>query len=71
MYDVENVNTLLNYKTTYYRQYGVNKTGHIMLKPFFAHAPWAFVWLLHLYGGSLGSYLPIPLENELFKISQT
>ena len=30
-----------------------------------------FVWLLDLYGGSLGSYLPIPLENELFKISQT
>ena len=23
-----------------------------------------FVWLLDLYGGSLGSYLPIPLENK-------
>ena len=38
-----------------------------MLKPFFAHAPQAFVWHLHLYGGNLASYLPIPLE----KISQT
>ena len=36
-----------------------------------AHAPRVFVWLLDLYGGSFGSYLPIPLENELFKISQT
>ena len=37
----------------------------------FEHAPQAFVWLLNLYGGSFGSYLSIPLENELFKISQT
>ena len=58
-------------KTTYYRQYGINKMGHIMLKPFFAHAAWSFVWLLDLYGGSLGSYLAIPLENEFLKISQT
>ena len=42
-----------------------------MLKPFFAHAPQAFVWLLDLYGGSLDSYLAIPLENEFLKISQT
>ena len=28
-------------------------------------------WLLDLYGGSLGSYLAIPLENEFLKISQT
>ena len=39
-------------------QCGINKTGHKMLKPFSAHAPRAFVWLLDLYGGSLGSYLP-------------
>ena len=60
---------LLSYKTTNYRQYDVNKIGHIMSRPFFAHAPPAFIWLLNLYGGSLGSYLAIPLENKL-KISQ-
>ena len=43
----------------------------LMLKPFFAHALWVFVWLLDPYGGSLGSYLPIPLENEFLKISET
>ena len=37
----------------------------------FTHAPRAFAWLLDLYGGSLGSYLPIPLGNKLLKISQT
>ena len=37
----------------------------------FTHAPRAFVWLLDLYGGSFVLYLPIPLENELYKISQT
>ena len=26
-----------------------------------------FVWLLDLYGGSLGSYLPIALQNEILK----
>ena len=57
----------LSCKTTYYRQYGINKSGHIMLKPFFAHAPRAFVWLLDLYGGSLGSYPAIPLENKFLK----
>ena len=62
---------LLSYITTFYRQYGINKIGHIMLKSFFAHAPRAFVWLLDLYRGNLGSYLPIPLENEFLKIPQT
>ena len=38
-----------------------------MLKPFFAHAPQAFIWLLDFYGGSLGSSLPIPLEKQIFK----
>ena len=37
-----------------------------MFRPFFAHAPWAFVWLLDLYRGRLGSYLPIPVENKIF-----
>ena len=48
----------------------INNTGHITLKPFFVHAPRVFIRLLDLYGGSLGSYLPIPLENEFLKISQ-
>ena len=68
---IAEIATLLSYITTYYRQYGINKTGHIMLKPFFAHAPRMFVWLLDLYRGSLGSYLAIPLENKFLKISQT
>ena len=35
------------------------------------HSFCAFVWLLDLFGGCFGSYLPIALENEVFKISQT
>ena len=42
-----------------------------MFKVYCAQASRAFVWLLYLYGGSLGSYLPIALQNEIFKISQT
>ena len=78
MYDTENVifssnenKGLQSITEICYRQYGVNKTGHITLKLFSVHAPRAFVWLLGLYGGNLGLYLPIPLENEFFKISQT
>ena len=35
------------------------------------HSFCAFVWLLDLFGGCFGSYLPIALDNEVFKISQT
>ena len=42
-----------------------------MLQLFLALAPQAFIGLLDLYGGSLGSYLPIPLENKFLEISQT
>ena len=51
-------------ETTYYRQCSINKTGHIMLKPFSAHAPQAFVWLLDLYGESLNSN---PFRTQIFK----
>ena len=42
-----------------------------MFKVYCAQASWVFVWLFNLYGGSLSSYLPIALQNEIFKISQT
>ena len=53
--------------SVYYRQYGVNKMGHIMLRSF---------WHMHherLYGFSIfmEEVLAHIFQNELFKISQT
>ena len=40
---------------------------YTMFNVHWAQTSRAFVWFLDIYGGSLGSYLPIALQNKIFK----